>query len=158
MIAGRILPLALLTALAVTLAGPAPAAAQDDLEGLTHELEHLERTMWHSWATHDAAAFQENIVENSVNIGPWGTVTGKEAIVAMVANNSCALEDAQFSDWKANQVSDETVILTYNAVQKGSCQGAPLPERVAVSSVYVRQDDRWMSASYHETPLYQMPQ
>ena len=126
--------------------------AQEGHEDLTHELEHIERALWHGWATHDEAVFQKHIVENSVNVGPWGTMTGKEAIVAMIAEHDCQLEDAQFSDWKVHRLSDDTVILTYNAMQKGTCDGQALPEKVAVSAVYVRHDDHWMSASYHETP------
>jgi hypothetical protein len=131
-------------------AAPAPAQAQDDL---TDELEHIERSLWHGWATHDTAPFKENIVENSVQIGSWGMVAGKAAVLELIASHNCVLEDAQFSAWKAHQLSYDAALLTYHAMQKGSCDGEALPAKVSVSAVYIRHDDRWMSASYHETEL-----
>ncbi len=145
----RLLSLAALTIGAAVVA-PEPVRAQDDL---THTLEHVERTLWHGWATHDTAPFEESIVQNAVQLGPWGTISGKTAIVDVIANHGCVLEDAQFSDWKAHKLSDDTAILTYTVMQKGSCDGETLPEKAAVSAVYVRHGDHWMSASYHETPL-----
>ena len=131
-------------------AAPAPVHAQDDL---SDELEHIERSLWHGWATHDAVPFEESIVKNSVQIGSWGMISGKEAILEMIANHTCELEDAQFSDWKAHKLSDDAAILTYKAMQKGVCDGEPLPEKVSASAVYVRHGDHWMSASYQETEL-----
>ena len=129
---------------------PSAAQAQDDL---THELEHIERSLWHGWATHDTAPFKESIVENSVQMGSWGMVAGKDAVLELIANHDCVLEDAQFSDWKAHKLSDDAALLTYHAMQKGSCDGEALPAKVSVSAVYIRHDDHWMSASYHETEL-----
>jgi hypothetical protein len=143
------LTLAALT-IAAAVVAPAPVHAQDDL---TDSLEHIERTLWHGWATHDTGPFEESIVQNAVQIGPWGMASGKAAIMEEIASHGCVLEDAQFSDWKAHKLSDDTAILTYTAMQKGTCDGEALPEKVAVSAVYVRHGDQWMSASYHETPL-----
>jgi hypothetical protein len=144
-----LLSLAVLT-IGGTVVAPPPVQAQDDL---THSLEHVERTLWHGWATHDTAPFEASIVQNAVQIGPWGMTLGKAAIMEEIANHGCVLEDAQFSDWKAHKLSDDTAILTYTAMQKGTCDGEALPAKVAVSAVYVRHGDHWMSASYHETPL-----
>lgn len=145
----RFLTLVGLTIAAAVIA-PASVRAQDDL---TDTLEHVERTLWHGWATHDTAPFEASIVQNAVQIGPWGMTLGKAAIMEEIANHGCVLEDAQFSDWKAHKLSDDTAILTYTAMQKGTCDGEALPAKVAVSAVYVRHGDDWMSASYHETPL-----
>jgi hypothetical protein len=141
--------------LGAAMLAPEPVRAQDDQDELTHSLEHVERTLWHGWASNDTAPFEKSIVKASINVGPWGTISGKDAIVAMVSDHGCALEDVQFSDWKAHKVSEDTAILTYTAMQKGTCDGETLPENVAVSAVYVRHGDHWMSASYHETPLQQ---
>lgn len=147
----RTQPLLAAAALAlVTAAAPSPAQAQDDL---TDELEHIERSLWHGWATHDTEAFQESLVENAVQIGSWGLLAGKDAIMEVIATHTCQLEDAQFSDWKAHEVSDDAAILTYSVTQTGECDGEPLPAKIAVSAIYVRHGDHWMSASYHETEL-----
>ena len=144
-------PLAILAAaVAAAIAVPSAAHAQDDL---THQLEHIERALWHGWATHDTDAFDRHLIENAVQVGPWGIATGKEAIKQLVSEHGCTLEDVQFSDWAAHEISDDATILTYAAMQKGSCDGEALPARILASAVYVRHKDHWMSASYHETPV-----
>ena len=143
----------LLVVAAIALAGvaaPSHLQAQDDL---THELEHIERSLWHGWATHDAAIFREVLTDDALNVGSWGVVSGKADMIEVIASHNCELKDAQFADWKAYKLTDDSAILSYTVMQKGDCDGHALPAKVAVSSVYVRHNDPWMSAMYHETEL-----
>ena len=151
----RPLALTILAALATAIAMPAPAYAQHEDGDLTHDLEQIERALWHGWAMHDTTPFEKHMVKNSVNIGSWGMQSGKAAILDVIANHNCEVEDVQFSDWQAHKLSDGAAILTYHAMQKGSCDGQELPAKVIVSSAYVWHGDHWMAASYHETELAQ---
>lgn len=131
------------------VAAPGSLLAQDDL---TKSLASIEKSLWQGWADHDIAPFEANLAANSVQIGGWGMVSGKEAIVEGIGSGDCEVEGFSFSDWKAHEVNDHTAILTYTANQNAVCGGQKSPEKVYVSAVYVHEGDQWLSASYHETP------
>jgi hypothetical protein len=149
----RTLTIACAAAVAAALTLPSGSLlAQDEL---AESLASIEKSLWHGWAMHDTSPFEEHVVENAVQAGGWGLVLGKKAIVEMIGSHDCELEDAKFADWTAHEVSDGTAILTYTAMQKGSCDGEALPEKIAVTATYVRHGDHWMSASYQESTLEQ---
>lgn len=131
------------------VAAPGSLLAQDDL---TKSLASIEEMLWQGWAEHDVAPFEAHLAANSVQIGEWGMVSGKEAIVEGIGSGDCEVRGYSLSGWKAQKLGDHAAILTYTAEQSGVCSGEKLPQRVYASSVYVREGDQWLSASYQETP------
>jgi uncharacterized protein (TIGR02246 family) len=136
--------------IAVFLLIPAAASTQDEL---TTTLSDIEESLWQGWADHDGAAFREHIVDNHLQINAEGVLwSGKQEVIQGIEENDCDVKGFSLSDWVVHRVSDDTAILTYRGTQDAVCNGEKIPEHVVASAVYVRQDGRWMSASYHETP------
>jgi len=146
------LPL-MMVALAWTVA-PAvigTASAQEDVE---ETITAIERSLWEGWKNHDGQAFHEHIVDNHVQLTFQGTIwSGKQAVIQSIEGEGCEVKGYSLSDWVVHQVGENTVLLTYRATQDGVCDGETLPEKVMASAVYVRQNGKWMSGSYHETPV-----
>ncbi len=129
--------------------GPDGALAQDDL---TKQLAAIEQSLWKGWAEGDVTPFEKHLQANAVQIGAWGMAEGKEDLVAAIAAGGCTVEGYELEDWKVHRVSDDTAILTYEAEQKGACDGVELDPELYVSAVYVLENGAWKSASYQETP------
>ena len=77
-------------------------------------------------------------------------------MIKALTQQSCDVRSFTFSNLQVHEVSADTVILTYQAKQDATCDGHKLPETVFVSSVYVNKGGKWLSASYHETPVAKM--
>jgi hypothetical protein len=56
------------------------------------------------------------------------------------------------SDWKLSMAGKDTAILTYKASQDAVCDGNKLAAEVYSGTVYVKKGDKWLAASYQETP------
>ena len=135
---------------ALSILAPPTAVAQDDL---TKELATIEKALWKGWAAADVKPFEMHLAENAVQIGPWGITEGKADVIADIASGECQVEGYEQEQWKAHRVSESTAILTYTAEQDAVCDGEKVPENIAVSAVYVWEEDGWKSASYHETDI-----
>ena len=66
---------------------------------------------------------------------------------------TCELKSFDFSGAKLRQVAPGVAILSYTATQDTTCEGAKLPPKLQVTSVYVQKDGKWLSANYQETPI-----
>lgn len=129
---------------------PGSASAQEDL---VNTLSSVEKSLWEAWKNHDAAPFQEHLLENAVTIGGWGMESGKQAAIQSVESHDCGVKDYSFSDWAVHRLSDNVAVLTYKADQDVVCGGETAPANIVASSIYVRKGDQWMVGSYHETEI-----
>lgn len=132
------------------LLAPSPATAQDDL---TKQLVSIEKSLWKGWAEADAAPFRSHITANYVQIGDWGMVAGRDAIIENIASGACTVKSYELDDWQVHRLSNTTAILTYEAEQDAVCDGTPSAGEVMASSVYVMEGGAWKAGSYHETPV-----
>jgi hypothetical protein len=125
----------MIVALAWTMASAVieTASAQEDVK---ETITAIEQSLWEGWKNHDGQAFHEHI----------------QTVIQGIEGEGCEVQEYSLSDWAVHQVGENTVLLTYRATQDGVCNGETLPEVVA-SAVYVRQNGKWMSGSYHETPV-----
>lgn len=47
----------------------------------------------------------------------------------------------------------DTVMMTYNATQAGTCGGKEIPGKVIESSLWQKKSGRWVSPCHQETPM-----
>ena len=134
----------------ISLAKPTSTFAQDDL---TKHLAAIEQSLWEAWADAEPTPFERHLTVDHLNIGGWGIVAGRQAVVDVVAAAACDVTRFELDDWQAVRLSDDTAILTFEAEQEAVCGGVPSASEVVVSSVYVLRDGTWLNAMYHETPI-----
>ena len=121
--------------------------------GLQEDLLALDKAQWTAWGKKDGDVFRNNLTEDAVQIvAGVPPVVGRDAIAAGISSNSCELTSFDFHDAKLRQITPDVAILSYTATQDTSCDGTKLPAKVNVTSVYVKQKGKWLSASYQETP------
>ncbi len=113
----------------------------------------IETSLWQGWASNDTVPFKEHLLPEHISVGSWGMDQGKEVVIASIAASDCAVNEYSFQNWKIKRVDDNTVILVYTAEQDVVCSGRKLPEALIVTSTYTLKDGRWLTASYHETPI-----
>lgn len=136
--------------LVVLAALSATGMAQEDAKT---QVISIEKSLWEAWKARDAQPFNMHLTDDSMNIGANGITVGKAKVVELITGGDCDIKSSSLSDWTLHQVSADTAILTYRASQEGTCGGEKIPAAVLASSVYVKQNGKWMAASYHETPV-----
>jgi hypothetical protein len=127
-----------------------PLLAEDDVKST---VTSIEKSLWEAWKNNEKAPFEQHLSDNSVAVTPRGVSSGKQQIIQEMTDQSCEVRDYSLSDWQVHQISDDTVIVTYQAKQNATCGGTKIPEQVVASSVYVRKGGQWLAASYHESPM-----
>jgi uncharacterized protein (TIGR02246 family) len=121
---------------------------------LKDELTAKERQGWTAWSKHDGQAFKGLVTKDAVQAVAGGGVTsGRDKIIADVNANTCKVAGFDFSDVKVNHVSQDVALISYMATQDATCGGKKLPPKVYATSVYLRQDGKWKSVHYQETPI-----
>ena len=140
--AGAVVAVALLCLLASPLAA---AESEDDA------LIAMERALWEGWKAHDGAPFEQHLAEGAVNTLPTGRVSGKAGQLDMITKTPCDVAGFSLGDVAVQRFGDHTAVLTYDASQDATCDGQRLPEKVMVTSVWVKLDGKWQAASYQET-------
>ncbi len=120
---------------------------------LKEDLVTLEKGLWTAWGKADGEMFRKNLTEDHVQVvAGMETFTGRDAIAAEISAGGCKVESFDFHDVKVRQLVPDVAILSYTATQEAICDGTKLPAKIYSSSVYVRKDGKWLSASYQETP------
>jgi hypothetical protein len=133
---------------ALLLLATAPAVAGDDADS---KLIATEKSLWEAWKNQDAGPFDTHLVDAAVTITPGGMTTGKAAVIKELAGGTCDVESYSLANFKVHHVGKGVAILTYEASQDAVCDGNKIPAKVIASSVYVNQEGKWLSASYHES-------
>jgi uncharacterized protein DUF4440 len=123
-----------------------PAAGE-----LRSQLEDLEKQSWVAWKNRDGAFFERFLSEDHVELGPRGA-SNKAEVVATVNSPRCVVASFAVDTFSFTQFNEDTAMLAYHARQDTECSGKPLPSPVWVSSLYVKRNDRWLSALYQQTP------
>ena len=126
-----------------------PLGASDDAATV---LPKIEASLWEGWKAHDAAPFDKYLAEGTLNTGGSGLTVGKAKAIADIKSADCAVASFTLGEMTVHRFGDATAILTYQASQDATCRGEKVPAKVNVTSVWVKQGDNWLEASYHESP------
>jgi uncharacterized protein (TIGR02246 family) len=123
-------------------------------DALTDELIALEKTAWTAWAKQDGQAFRELLTEDAVQAVAGADVTvGRDRIMAAISGHGCITKSFEFQGASARQLAPDLAVVRYTAVQDASCGGTKLPAKVYATNLYTRQEGKWRSLAYQETPL-----
>jgi uncharacterized protein (TIGR02246 family) len=129
----------------------APMAGAQDLKA---DLMAIEKTLWTAWGKKDGEPTKKHVTEDAVMlVAGTAPVAGRAAIVKTITTLPCELRSFDFQDPTLRQLTSDVVALSYTATQDATCEGQKLPARIRSTSIYVRQNGKWMQASYQETPV-----
>ena len=110
-----------------------------------------ERKLWEAWKTKNYKAFKTYLSADSVMIGDSGVATKAESVKEL-ENLACEVKSYELSDIKVTFLNNDAALMTYKAVQDGTCGGQAVPPSVWASSAYVKRGGKWFAASHQETP------
>jgi ketosteroid isomerase-like protein len=127
-----------------------PAAA--DEAATVAEIKAAVVELDQAYANEDVSTIERMILPNHVSIAPrYGGAASQEAQIATFEE----LERTHFdySPIDVELLSPDVALATFEKSYTGTYQGAPLPPRVFVSEIWLRQGDTWRQRLYQETPI-----
>ena len=140
----------------VAVLGAATLFAQGGMQGgknaaAEQEIQKLETGLWQAWKDHNTGPFEEHLTIDSIDIsGP--PLHGKANILKEMGSANCQISSFSVSGFSYTWLSRNSLIVTYEASQDGSCGGNKLPGKVYASSVWVKRGGKWMTAFHQESP------
>jgi Domain of unknown function (DUF4440) len=126
---------------------PKPAMSKAQSQKL---IISTERKLWEAWKNHDMKPFKAYLSSDSVMIGESG-VRDKTAEIKELGIMACEIKSYELSDIKVLFLGSDAAVVTYKAMQDGTCGGEAVPPAVWASSAYVRRGGKWLAASHQET-------
>ena len=122
-----------------------------DNKNIESQIISLEKAGWEAWKNNNAEWFQSNTTEDFLSINSEG-VSDKEQVVNSTPT-ACDVKNVSIDNFKFVMLSENTVILTYIAIQDGVCGEKKLAEKIRVTVNYVKRNGKWLEALYMETPM-----
>src|ERR1700691_5500211 len=99
-------------------------------------LQSKEQAGWQAWKDKDPKTFSEMLPDNSVNIAGGMMDSGKNNIMKDMAGANCAIASFSLSDFSYMWLDKDTVLMTYQASQDGTCGGKKIAPKVIASSIW----------------------
>ena len=119
-------------------------------------LQSKEQAGWQAWKDHDAKPVEGMTPDNSINIADGMVAKGKQQIVKNMVEPGCTVNSFSLSDFSYMWLDKDTVIVTYTATQDATCSGKKQAGKVIASSVWQKQNGKWMSPFHQETTAESM--
>ncbi len=138
-----------LAAFAILALGPAQTLA--DEHELNDRLVNKEQKLWQAWKDKDAATFRKMLWPDAVLVSGAG-MEGYDEVLENFGEE-CDVRGFSLSDYAFRKMSDNVVLLTYQATQDATCNGRVLPSPVRSSSIYVKRGDDWKNIFYQESAV-----
>jgi hypothetical protein len=110
-----------------------------------------ETKLWEAWKNKQTKVFKATLSVDAVMIGGGGVANKSEALQEL-ESMSCDVKSFELSEVKVTFLNNDAALMTYKAVQDGSCGGTAMPPQVWASSAYVKRGGKWFAASHQETP------
>ena len=145
--------------LAVVLVAGSLAVAQDKdkakpassaASSTDQKIIDLEKSLWEAWKNKDSKPFDAALAPNFSEVDNTGTY---DRAAALDASTKCDVKDYSLSDSKVTWISKDTALLSFKANMHATCMGQAPPENVNASSVYVKQNGKWLEAFHSEVPV-----
>jgi hypothetical protein len=118
---------------------------------LEKDLQSKEQTGWQAWKDHDAKSVEGMTPENAVNIADGTVVKGKQQILKSMVDPGCMVNIFSLSDFSYLWLDKNRIVMTYTATQDATCSGKKQAGKVIATSVWQKQNGKWMSAFHQET-------
>jgi len=113
----------------------------------------LEKAGWEAWKNKNADWFRNNTTEECIWINSEG-ITDKAQMIKSTST-ACNVKSISLDDFKFVLLNENTILLTYIAIQNGYCGDKKLTEKIRASVNYVKRGGKWLEAFYMETPFVQ---
>ena len=120
---------------------------------LEKQIIALDISGWEAWKTNNVKWFQTNTAPEFMAIN--GGVISTRADVIKYTPTGCEVKSYALDDFKFVVLSENTVLLTYTALQDAICDGKKIPAKVRAAVTYIKRGGRWLEACYVDTPLTQ---
>ncbi len=111
----------------------------------------LERAGWEAWKNKNTSWFQNNTTDDCIWINSEG-ISDKTQMIKSTQTD-CNVKSVSIDNFKFVTLSENTVLLTYVAVQDGYCGDKKLSEKIRASVNYVKRGGKWLEAFYMETTI-----
>jgi len=111
----------------------------------------LERAGWEAWKNKNASWFQNNTTDECVWINSEG-ISDKIQMIKSTQTD-CNVKSVSIDNFKFVILSENTVLLSYVAIQDGYCGDKKLSEKIRASVNYVKRGGKWLEAFYMETTI-----
>ena len=128
----------------------APSAfAQSDIKG---EIEAAKEKLNAAFANDDVDTIKAMVTDDHIGVSTYygKAFTTAEEIATL---DAFKVEAAEFGPSTITPLGPEAAMITYENTYQGTFEGKPLPSRVFVSEIWVKQDGNWLQKLYQETPI-----
>lgn len=138
--------------LACLLAGSALQAAD-----LKEQLLGIDKMLWTAAARKNAVVFNKSLTDDAVYVLAGAVPIQGRAVIANEfvggAFSVCTRSGFTLENASLRQLAPTVIELSYDAIQKGECDGTPLPFKVHATTIYLQQKGRWLVALHQQTEL-----
>jgi hypothetical protein len=114
-------------------------------------LQAKEESGWQGWKDHNPKAAEAMTPEHAINIADGVIAKGKQEIVKSVTDPGCMVNSFSLSDFSYIWLDKDTVLMTYTATQDATCSGKKQVGKVIATSLWQKQNGKWMSPFHQET-------
>lgn len=133
-----------------TADAPKPKPMEDADKELTATLSAIDKSLTEAWTKKDTKPFEETLAENFTVLNPGGWENRAEAL-KNIGEHKCEVKSYSLSDFHTSKISDNIFLLTYKATTEGTCDGKPIPKGSWVSSVFMKDGDKWKGLFHMST-------
>lgn len=134
---------------AITL--PAAPSIADDVSAHA-EIEAAKNKLNAAFKNHDLATIESMITPDHLAASTYyGGGLGPAEELAVLSEFD--VTDAVFSPSTIKLLAPTVALVTYENTYEGTFAGEPLPDRVFVSEIWLKQDGAWLQQLYQETPI-----
>jgi hypothetical protein len=114
-------------------------------------LQSMEQAGWQAWKDHDIKPVEGMIPDNAIDIADGMVDKGKQQILKDMVEPGCMVNSFSLSDFSYLWLDKDTVIMTYTATQDATCSGKKQAGKVIASSLWQKQNGKWVSPFHQET-------
>jgi len=120
-----------------------------NLSSEDHKFVDMEKALWEAWRNKDRKPYEDLLSNKFFEVDVTGAYDKATLISYM---DKCDLKDYAILDPQVMHMNDETVLLTYKATVHDICEGQPVPERLVINVVFVREKSKWLKVLDSEVP------
>lgn len=125
-------------------------AARASTQTTSQTLIALENRWTTAVQNSDAAVVDSIVADTWVGTDEHGIRTDKQGFLAIVKSGDLKIQSFKISGMRVHVYGDAAVVIG-TAVVRGTFKGHPVPETVAFTDVFVRQNGRWGAVASHDS-------
>ena len=134
--------------IAATASGQSKASKEAKLKA---HIIALDKLAWEAWKNNNAEWFKNHTTEDFLTISAEGISNKADVVKATPAE--CKIKSYSLDDFTFVMLNENTVMLTYIAMQDGVCGGKKIASKVRASATYVKRGEKWLEAFYMDTDI-----